>query len=183
MNRPPDVLVAGVGRSGTSTVARILHDHLGVCMGDQLPPPDSSHPEGNYELGLMTEATRRLVRDSDFAYFWKRWNRAHGCGNTLVGFKNAYLAELAPRAWAIIAPTLIVLATRDRQSILPSLLRWSNHDAAYWNARIDVREEGLQRLRAKPPCQIVEIDFNERRTDDEVADALGAQMLGRKRSA
>lgn len=42
------VVVLGLHRSGTSSVAGVLH-HLGVNMGDKMLPPDDKAPTGYYE--------------------------------------------------------------------------------------------------------------------------------------
>ena len=45
----PTVLVTGPGRCGSSTVARILHENIGICMGHYLRTGDEQNPKGSYE--------------------------------------------------------------------------------------------------------------------------------------
>jgi hypothetical protein len=49
------ILVVGVGRCGTSTVARLLHERLGVYLGDNLEAPTRWNPEGSYEDTVLRQ--------------------------------------------------------------------------------------------------------------------------------
>jgi hypothetical protein len=55
------ILVVGTGRCGTSTVARVLHEQLGVCMGSRFREADANNPRGFYEDLDALEANQRLL--------------------------------------------------------------------------------------------------------------------------
>jgi len=60
--RPAPYLVVGPGRCGSSTVARLLHEHFGVCMGyDFLPPDQDQNPDGNYEDMHIVQIHKALI--------------------------------------------------------------------------------------------------------------------------
>lgn len=54
------IIVTGCGRSGTSAVARILHD-AGVTMGHDLIEPDESNAEGYYEERMVVVANDAIL--------------------------------------------------------------------------------------------------------------------------
>lgn len=43
------IIVLGPGRCGTSTIARLLHNSVGVTMGTRFRGPDKSNPKGFFE--------------------------------------------------------------------------------------------------------------------------------------
>ena len=57
----PSVIVVGTGRSGTSSVARILHEKLEVCMGHHLK---MQAPGGAYEDYLAHGLNRMVAANS-----------------------------------------------------------------------------------------------------------------------
>lgn len=54
------IIVTGCGRSGTSAVARVLHD-AGVTMGHDLIEPDQSNAEGYYEERMVVVANDAIL--------------------------------------------------------------------------------------------------------------------------
>jgi hypothetical protein len=59
------VLVLGVPRSGTSTVAGVLH-HLGVFMGERFPDPSPMNPRGFFEDQEIIELHRHFLDHGAF---------------------------------------------------------------------------------------------------------------------
>jgi hypothetical protein len=51
------IIVVGTGRSGTSTVSRILHENLGVCMGHFL----RHHKHHDYYEDLLAHSLNRML--------------------------------------------------------------------------------------------------------------------------
>ena len=56
------IIVTGPGRSGTSAVARVLHES-GVSMGDHLGPPSEFNPAGFYEELPVCELNDQIMAD------------------------------------------------------------------------------------------------------------------------
>jgi hypothetical protein len=54
------IIVLGQGRSGTSTVAGILH-HLGVYMGEGLLPSTPDNPKGSFEDARFVDIHTRMI--------------------------------------------------------------------------------------------------------------------------
>jgi hypothetical protein len=68
------VIVTGAGRSGTSAVARVLHES-GVRMGRDMAPASEANPEGFYEdLGVVA-LNERILSDCGLGDPWRaeRW--------------------------------------------------------------------------------------------------------------
>ncbi|MCH7838037.1 MAG: sulfotransferase [Chloroflexi bacterium] len=58
----PFIIVTGAGRSGTSAVARVLHES-GVRMGNDFDAPSEFNPEGYYEETAVWTLNQRLLTD------------------------------------------------------------------------------------------------------------------------
>lgn len=61
-NERPFIIVTGAGRSGTSAVARVLHES-GVRMGSDFDAPSDVNPEGFYEETAVWTLNQRLLTD------------------------------------------------------------------------------------------------------------------------
>ncbi len=61
-NERPFIIVTGAGRSGTSAVARVLHES-GVLMGSDFDAPSDVNPEGFYEETAVWTLNQRLLAD------------------------------------------------------------------------------------------------------------------------
>ena len=77
--RRPFVIVTGAGRSGTSAVARVLHES-GVRMGHDLAEPTEDNVEGFYEELPVVLLHERMLRDLRMSGIWEtrqslRWAR------------------------------------------------------------------------------------------------------------
>ena len=60
--RQPAIIVLGSGRSGTSTVARLCHTRIGVCMGHVLKQGDPLNPNGYYEDWISHSMIQMMVK-------------------------------------------------------------------------------------------------------------------------
>ncbi len=106
---PTCTLVLGTPRSGTSAVANVLR-HLGVHMGDELPPVTHMHPEGacqDLELEAIVDACRASATSAHFLPY----------GTELeLPEHDALLALIAKRRragkpWGLKSPSLPALLT------------------------------------------------------------------------
>jgi hypothetical protein len=70
----PFVIVTGAGRSGTSAVARVLHES-GVSMGDKLAEPTDANADGFYEDWGPLWVNERILLDGGLGDRWhpERW--------------------------------------------------------------------------------------------------------------
>lgn len=68
------LIVTGAGRSGTSAVARVLHES-GVCMGREMAAASEANPEGFYEDLDVVALNERILSDCGMSDPWRpeRW--------------------------------------------------------------------------------------------------------------
>ena len=88
----PLILVAGAGRSGTSAVARVLHES-GVHMGDELGQASDMNPEGFYEDMGVWRLHERLFTELGLGSIWRpgRWPWR----STVLAVAESYRVEMA----------------------------------------------------------------------------------------
>lgn len=174
------VFVTGTGRSGTSTVARLLHAELGVPMGTRFRQPDKDNPDGYWE-------------DQEFV----RWNKAflagevgysefmHRIGDVMKerkqcyetwGFKDPRLAYLLGiYLTANDDSACVICCTRDEEAVVASCRRcygWTEEEATKMYRG---RTESIANLRRYVP--MTDIDFCIRRTDESVMDQVNEGVL------
>lgn len=124
---PKPILVFGTGRSGTSTVARLLHENLSICMGKRFREADEHNPQGYYEdlslkslneaflAGTLTFPAFQTALENELAQPWRsreQW-----------GFKDPRLAELGGFYLQLIKDPVIFVCKRDIQETAKSIQR------------------------------------------------------------
>jgi len=164
----PDVIVLGVGRSGTSFVAGILHNHFGVCLGHYSSKLDFNE---YYECQTMFGITIKLCgrfgcgRDPDEMRHVDKWlelyTKEHkdcatseACGKKLYGIKVKHMCWITPNQLRALRPKLIVRTWRDPESSATSFYelnkeRRHGKGLPYWRNLVDAGEEALQNLERK----------------------------------
>lgn len=152
----PDVMVLGTGRSGTSFVAGVLHNHFKVCMGHDFinVTRKVDGREGSYECGFMWEATVAITGKWDPGYkdadtdLWLRWfRRVHeNCETPLRGVKVTHLSRLTPRQLIAIKPRLVIRTWRYPTDSAKSFNRLEHRNNDDWEVRCNGREDNLVKL-------------------------------------
>lgn len=120
----PFALVLGCERSGTSAVARVLHE-LGFCMGHDFPPADKDNPEGYFEDRSMRTPSFRFAANSINGEAWlQSLEQAHApfrCEAPGWGVKHPALSNASPWAIKRLEPVLLVITTRKLELVVASL--------------------------------------------------------------
>ncbi len=181
----PDIIVVGVGRTGTSTIARILHEDFGVHMANSWDTL-LCNPLGNYEDLTMAQYSRYLTEKPEYTV--EEWLKIYdfsfgGRGKQLVGLKCCQLAMATRDQWADINPKLVIRTYRPLSRTVDSMVRWrepKNED--YWVNFYRQREMRLRKhLDKEHSFPVLRIAFNEDlrtdeeedlRTDEELQDIL-----------
>lgn len=113
-------MVLGVGRSGTSTASRILHEKFNVFMGDKFRG-------GHYEdLDFKDNDDRFLDKKIDL-YTWRKCLvdliRKRQNKHRLWGFKNPRNAYLLDLYFEYFINSVIIYCVRDKEHIVNSLTK------------------------------------------------------------
>lgn len=183
--RRPDVIVTGTGRSGTSTVARILHTELGVCMGHVFRDVMPSNPQGEYEDTNLAVESRRLVNGYPFPdtphshpILLQRWREAYHhmhprCSAKLRGVKSPHLSALDEKGWAEINPRLIIRTWRSKELVVASMNKWRGSHVD-WAQFYDDREANMDKVLcpAGQGADTLEIRFHGIVSDDLLCELL-----------
>lgn len=186
----PDIIAMGTGRTGTSTVARILHEHFKICMGHDFYEPTEGNPLGSYEDNAMMIPTKELVGFHPYsggtAEDWlEAFRKAHpdpdhyrdrpeGCGAALKGVKNTHLSLLTLDQLETIAPKLIVRTSRPMEPTIKSLQKYRGMKEGWWRGFYEGREINMQNLAKRTSIPVCLIDYpgDRRLSDEEIVGTL-----------
>jgi hypothetical protein len=173
-------LVIGCGRSGTSTVARILHEHFKINMGDNLVPADDVNPKGYYEDETFHYANRKLTRGygtlPEWFYFAQDEIKKRYETGKPWGLKVNGLAYILGLFHLFIPDAHYIWVIRKVPLVVKSHVTWweayQEPDGAKLAAKAATSKmiSAKRLLRGKDPLLIY---FNEKRKDDaEIISAI-----------
>lgn len=170
------VFVTGIGRSGTSTVARILHQNGIVCMGHDFPLPDEFNPQGYWE-DLETRRLGRAFLYNDWEQFVEHtvaYHKKHKCTATRLGFKHPGLVTIPRSVWQELRPKALFICTRTPEQVILSLRRKRERKkrfpelaADFYVARCEAIKTNVAGL-----SFVYDVDFSEYRTDEWVLQKI-----------
>lgn len=136
----PLILVLGCPRSGTSTVARILHTRLGVCMGHTFDVPTELNPDGYYEDKAMFEACDGLATGGITPLYWRHLmesqHLAQGCTSRRVGLKYPNLSLLSPRVINRLGASTIIATDRRPKAVLVKSFAKYAEARGFWGEKL-----------------------------------------------
>lgn len=131
------ILVLGTGRSGTSEVARFLHEVLGVHMGNAFHIGDQFNPKGYYEdreiQALHLSFWMMGLDKTDDKIPWKLWRERQeayiASKKEPWGFKDPGVADVPEllNEWLKHDPD-IIFTTRDWEDTIQSFMRMKGID-------------------------------------------------------
>lgn len=189
---PWPILVVGPGRCGSSTVARLLHTRLGVCMGYRFQMPDEFNEGGYFEdkdlqwaNGMLLGAHKRVpsiaaefVRDPKaFARRWKAYTeeviRLRRAIGRPWGIKDPMICQVLETYGRMMPDCRIIRCHRPAERIAASFVRMYSWDPDRAVEIVLDREaeldEYLPGATARP---VLGLSFAERREDDELVGAI-----------
>jgi hypothetical protein len=172
------IIVVGTGRSGTSTVSRILHENLGVCMGHFL----RLHKDHDYYEDLLAHALNRMLaqRALDIVDWRICLAKAHALCDDW-GFKDPFFLYATPRDIKHIQPRFFIRTWRPVEQTLDSWIRHNTKlkgrgdtpDNRIHFHRICMEREMLADWKLKDyPTLRISFDSSERLTDKEIEDKI-----------
>lgn len=173
------MVVVGVGRCGTSTTARILHDKLGVRMVREVfIKPDKWNPQGYYEdrqvKSLQKQVMRHKATAAQFADAIQRW---YDYTHSPWGFKLVVLQNTPADILSGLKTRLVIACMRQRKATVDSMHQWRNwrQDLSHWANVHDERFEATSRM--LHGHRVLWLDFSEKRGDEELTEIIGQALM------
>lgn len=174
------ILVVGSGRSGTSCIARLLHERLGVDFGGP-GKIDKFTPEGGYARkgwmkpseaygeGQIGIETYKGELDPPINEMKEPW-----------GFKHPYLSERVGPAVDLFRPDEIIWAWRDEEETMKSMVRHYSMDPE--NAYSQVQRRNHELRTSLHTTQYILINMTGHRPEDRLAVELYKRLEERNYS-
>lgn len=181
----PSVIVIGTGRSGTSTIARILHEKLGVCMGHYF----KIQKRGGTHEDYMAHAFNRMVSDGSLsAKAWlsimsKCHNEHWACKRW--GAKDPWFLYWPMSKLRWLNPGLIVRTWRPKQDVVASWLalrrHWDREEPTrekedHFEKLYDDREMLAKEIEEFSGLNVLTIRFDRQLSDEEIAIKISQKM-------
>lgn len=165
------ILVVGAGRTGTSVVARVLEERLGVDMGGP-GRVGASVPDGDYEDKEFSAMALKLWKTEISADEWRMWALGKAEEKTEPwGVKYPGHSEFMPTIIKTFPEAVWIWCQRDIWDTWQSWLRYFNLEPDEAWARLNYRNWAIQIAMLKVPH--MEIDLTERVDEDTLERALG----------
>ena len=171
----PDIIVVGVGRTGTSTVARILQTKLGVRMAHNWAGASEFQPEGSYEEQKMFPYSYALVEKPHYqvSEWLGGYQKAYAkTTEELLGIKQTPLSLCTRAQWEELDPKLVIRTHRPKDQAVASMLRCRTpKDKSHWEKFYQQREKAMQRhLDYGHTFPVIRIYFDDidRSTDEDL---------------
>ncbi len=168
-------LVVGTGRCGTSTVARLMHTKLNIFMGEKFEPADIHNPDGYYEDLEFGDLHNDFVYHEKITY--KTWDNLvkdvieKRCQlNQYWGFKGGGLSELLGLYFGLFDNPKVIWCIRNKEDTIASMYRSFNMPNALANLLYSCRLARLRRFLTGR--DYLALDFNERRSDEYIIEAI-----------
>lgn len=165
-------LVLGPGRCGTSAVARMLHEHFNISMGEHFRKPDELNPRGYYEDLEFKNPNEFLITGNIIYPEWaaiieREVNKRAGDD---WGLKDPRLCYLLGNYFCYVENPIFIRCTRDLNAIADSMQKSYGWDRMLTVKVVMTRERFLNRMLTNRA--IYTINFTNIRTDDEIINEL-----------
>lgn len=182
------ILVTGAGRTGSSTVAGLLHNHFNINMGEQwIRPPDNFNPKGYYEdlafgniiQNLLTDRVHNEDTMNQVLDMLKEVIAERDAKYTDWGFKANTLYTCLPFVIAALPKRPIII--RTRRPMHQTLLSWLKTFKTPFRqcmAELLLREHMMDLLESQGyPMHHIWFDSTHRKSDDELIEEIRGILL------
>lgn len=181
----PAVVILGSGRCGTSTVARVCHERLGINMGQFLKKGNRFNPKGYYEdyvthAMLVSVANETISPDLFCAVMGELYGNKAQNG---WGIKDNWALEIPIDLLAGLKPELGIICERDTEAVVDSWLKYTGRhtliDRTEWRGFYQrlVRERkqiGRQLLKRWP--NTLHFDFTDQIEESEIEEKIASAL-------
>lgn len=146
------IIIIGQPRSGTSNVARILHDYYGIFMGHKFWEPEFAGSQGTFEDMRLMEANSLFERGAIGIKPWirrfRRFVRSREKLNLPWGFKDPRLLIVLGLALSFFKQPTIIRCHRDRGMVVKSQvkkLQWGKKESEkYYDHAESIMDKALK---------------------------------------
>lgn len=175
-NTDKTFFVLGPGRSGTSTIARILHNHFKISMGEHFRPPDEHNKNGYYEDLEFKSANESFITGQLFFAQWitiieREIKKRNG---KVWGLKDPRLCYLLGFYLCYTENPVFIRCERDPNKIADSMQKCYGWLRDSTIKIIMTRERFLNRLLKDQ--KVFRINFDRQKTDNEIIRELKKQF-------
>jgi len=174
------ILVVGTGRSGTSSVARILHKNFKVFMGSRFRKSDDQNPLGYYEdtdfNTLNSKLLLGMVPFNEWQIAIDKLIKKRQKLNRLWGIKDPRFAHLLGLYFVFFMRPKIIRCIRDKELVINSLMKYYEWDRKQSELLYYTREANLDRLLIGRNRDVLNIRFD----SDYISDESLVRMIGRR---
>ena len=168
-------IVIGTGRSGTSTVARVLCEEMNVFMGNEFRKPDKNNPSGYWEDVEFAGPNWRLLNGKTVYPKWVEEVFSVIDSRMKLGvhwgFKDPDATHFLGLYLSFFKTPKIIRCSRDRELVVKSLMRCFRHERKLAESIFDMKELALDNILAERDHLVV--NFSEQLVGDEsIANAI-----------
>lgn len=165
-------LVVGPGRSGTSTVARVLHELLGVHMGDTFRAPDETNPRGFFEDLWYKDNNEAWISGRLDTGQWRtsfaRLLVSRRSQGAPWGLKDPRTAHVLGLVEPFVQFSRVIRCRRPRAQVVESMRRCYGWRESVAGELVDERECALDEL-----APLLEVDMGAHPSDEDLVALLG----------
>ena len=178
------IIVTGIGRTGTSAVARVLHEKMGVNMGDVFKPDDWRCPDGHYEETTINQVNR-MFTDGDISVLsllqtYTIYSKKMVKRKKLWGFKDprisvgAILGALI-QFYMVEVGAFLIRCNRNKELTAKSIVRCFERTPEDAGRRYDLITKTMDMLLNGVDHLV--IDMSERLSDKEIEDRIKPKAI------
>jgi len=155
-------IIIGTGRCGTSSVAKVLHENMGVCMGEEFVRNEVSNQGGTYEDKQIWSLNRLLFKNKinyvDWSYVLQTEIGAREKSGKPWGIKDPMLSYFIGEIIGYCKEfPRIIWCKRNRALVLKSMQKnWAN---TLKQARVNYQGKDVFLSRVLSHVDHLEIDF------------------------
>lgn len=162
-------IVVGTGRSGSSTVARILRNKMNIFMGNKFREPDEKNPGGFWEDVDFCSPNWRFLNGKITYQEWIEAIFATVADRMAMGipwgFKDPDGTHFLGLYISFFKNPKIIRCVRKKELVVPSMMRCFGHTREHSGEIWDMKELILDNILSGKTY--LSINFDEKRKPDE----------------
>ena len=156
-------------------MARVMHENMGINMGDEFPTSNWTTPDGNYEDKEIHALTGKFYCGENtwdqFMLSMQDIIRFRAARDIEWGFKSPRMAYFLGLILVYVGTPKIIRVDRDRDLTVASFKKCWGHTDVIANMRYDFVNRNLSVLLEKIDHLVIHFG-RERKTEEEVQEAI-----------